>query len=137
MSRSRAVEYALYDSGIREPVEVRAYYVSPMATFSVLEEPYYMRHRDLILDDIRASGWARERADIVTGERNVSYSHENKTTKQFLTEVAGREHKFGLWAVAVLTETREKGNAPYISKGRGEYYYFDGLTGKLIMKTEH
>ncbi|MFH1054948.1 MAG: DUF2085 domain-containing protein [Candidatus Altiarchaeota archaeon] len=136
MGSGEARMKALAESEAREPVEVKTYYVSSMTPLSIQFDPYYERYKDLILEDIKASEWAKAR---VKGLNNkvVNQYPTNKTLAEMLDAIAYNNHNFGIWAVAVLDENPAIGDAPYITSGKGKYYYFDGLTGKLIMETRH
>jgi uncharacterized membrane protein len=137
MARSEAVRLATSYSQDKNPVEVDAFYVSSLAPATVLADPYYDRHRDAILDDIRSSGWAAERVQRLLGNGTQPAYPENASVSELLASMAEGEHKLGIWAVAVLSEPPKGGDAPYLEAGRGDYYYFDAYTGALIMKVAH
>jgi uncharacterized membrane protein len=137
MGPSDAVAKALEASGNPSPVWVRAYYVSSLAPVTVSVDNFYGSHRDVILDDIVSADWAKERVRVFFGNGSGDYDFGDKPSGEILEEVAGREHKFGIWAVPVLSQEPVQGDAPYIAEGPGEYFYYDALSGRLIMRTVH
>ena len=132
-----AVALALADYGSRPYAEAKPYMVSSFTPLTIQMDPYYPSHRDNILDDVRASDWAKQRLASFLSSKVPDYMTENMTLGELLQASAEKEHKYGIWAVPVLTEKPVKGSAPYLSEGSGTYYYYDPLTGKLIMKTTH
>jgi uncharacterized membrane protein len=137
MGPSEAIQTATSLSSIPDPVEIRAYYISSLSPLSSLDDPYYERHRDMILDDIHTSNFTILRERIFKGEVENPYPTGNFTTSELLDQISKKEHKLGIWAVTVLSEKSTQGDAPYLSQGRGEYFYFDAYSGKPIMRTTH
>jgi uncharacterized membrane protein len=150
MSRQTAVDKALKASPVK-PVYVESYYIAPLTPLSIQEDPYYGSHRDVILDDIRESKWAGDwlekfnRQDVnytldyfnFTVDESSDYIPSNVSLREFFLTIAEKEHRFGIWAVVLLNEESFRGSAPFISKGAGEYYYYDAYTGKLISRVTH
>ncbi len=135
LGREGAIEKALAGSSVESPAYVGAYYVSSLAPVSAYGDSFYGNHRDLILDDLKDSDFVKER--LLSRFGGGPRLGENASAEELIMEAASREHSFGIWAVAVLEEEPEKGEAPYISRGRGEYLYYDAVTGELIMRRNH
>ena len=84
-----------------------ARYIAPHATRMVPSDPYLGKYSDPILHDV------------------ANY-------REF------RPHEFGVWVVLALDGQPEYlGKYIYLSKGAGDYYYFDAWTGQLIIHTNH
>lgn len=48
------------------------------------------------------------------------------------------KHELGVWVVLALNEQPQRyGNYAYLSKGSGDYYYFDAWSGELVLRTNH
>ena len=59
---------------------------------------------------------------------------DNATLTQMLSILSERDHRLGIWAVAVLEEEAVKKDASFIESGAGQYYLFDGFTGQMILE---
>lgn len=138
MSRDEALTYARENTEISEPFDVRAYYIGSMTVLSVMGDPYYEDHRDLILTDIRESQWARDMMEAAMGEHVLTeVQDDTRTPSQVIADVSEKDHKFGVWVAAVLKEEPVKGAAPFMREGQGEFFFFDAISGDLIMRTNH
>ncbi|MFH1402928.1 MAG: DUF2085 domain-containing protein [Candidatus Altiarchaeota archaeon] len=151
LPRESAVQMSLESSGIENPVRVESYYIASSTAFSLQDDPFYGNHRDVILDDIRDSDWARAMMEkFMRQDMNYTLDYYNITENLTLMEsdylklfrymfdkISEKEHKFGIWVVAVLDEEPERGNAPFIQNASGEYYYIDAYNGKVFDRKKH
>ncbi len=128
LGRDAAVSKSLEMTALK-PVAVESYYVSSRAPVSVKLDPFYTRHRDNVLDDIRNTEWALEDED--------SSDDGNRTLDDVLYDVTGKTHRLGIWAVVAYSEEPVRDGSAYVAEGSGEYFYYDAYTGELIMKVEH
>lgn len=143
MSRNEAVNTALANSPIKTPFEVKSYFIAPQAPISLKFDPFYSNHKDIILKDLYEMPWYN-----VTQCYNISGCSvkpiklpaevvENESLTELLRFTAENEHNLGLWVVAVLEEKPSPVSDPYMQAGKGEYYYFDAYTHRLIAKENH
>ncbi|MBD3387755.1 MAG: DUF2085 domain-containing protein [Candidatus Altiarchaeales archaeon] len=137
LSRSEAIQLAKYEVGIAEPEAAKAYYIPSKSPISIVADPHEGASNDLIVSDVRSSEWAKDLVDIFTGDKSVNYTYGDRPTTEFISEIAEREHKFGVWAVALLEEEPRRERAPYISEGRGKYAYIDALNHEIIEVKTH
>ena len=116
---------------------VKTYFISSMASLSILTAPYYENHRGNVMDIIREAEFSKERIAHFRGDKIVPPILDNFTSQEILTGISKRERKLGIWAVAVLTEEPVAGSAAFIESGAGEYFLFDGFTGELIAQKRY
>ena len=89
------------------------------------------------MDLVRESEFSKKRMSYFLGEIEPPDISDNMTSQQIVESISKRERKFGIWAVAVLTEEPSRGSAAFIESGAGEYFLYDGLTGELIAKKSY
>jgi len=83
------------------------HYIPPHATQSIPADPFLSEYSDPILKDV--------------GKNRAFYSHQ-----------------LGAWSALALNGTPEHfGNYAYLSKGAGDYYYYDAWNKELILHTAH
>jgi len=141
LSPYQAISKAMDYSNIASPYAVETYYVSARAPLTVTFDPFYRNHEDVLLDDILKSDWLKQQiVTFVTIPKATILNEtpdDSQNVKDLLIENARVEHRYGLWTVVILSGPPVRGNAPYIANGTGEYYYFDGITGDLVMRRTH
>jgi uncharacterized membrane protein len=131
MGKNQALDAALQFSRLGDVEYMHVFYVPSATPLSASLDPFYGRNRDEVLDDIRDMEWTKkmverfEAADVL----NVS---DNENITEIIGEISEKEHRFGIWAVALLSELDGGYSKSYINGGRGEFHYFDAATGKLI-----
>lgn len=116
---------------------VNAYYVSSMAVLSAQADPYYPRHRDLVLDDLVSTEWVRSRMEAYTGVVEEPQVPESGSLEEAIREAADSDHRFGVWAVVFSDEEPEKGSAPYVEDAVATIYYLDPVTKEAFMNVTH
>jgi len=136
MGRGDAVSQALRITNISSPSYVDAYFVSSFAPLSVMQDPYYGSHKDLVLDDIIGSDFAKSRLLLFSGRKEANFTG-TENAAELLAAITEENHNLGIWAVAVMRDRTDGGGSPYIGGGSGEIYYFDAYTWKLIMAARH
>lgn len=141
MSRGEAVGFAKANSTIQNPAAVESYYVAPLAPVSLHSDPFYKNHNDAIIQDLFDMPYYLPSLPCGGAGGNCSQSNVNpnetslnKTLGEMLYESAETQHNLGLWVVAVLEERQPATSDPYTPAARGEYYYFDAYTHKIVAK---
>ncbi|MFH0862846.1 MAG: DUF2085 domain-containing protein [Candidatus Altiarchaeota archaeon] len=137
LTEPQAVEHALKEYGPLPHGQVRTYYVSSFTPVTIQMDPFYGSHRDIILDDIMATDFAKKRLTNLLSPEVPEHMNGDISVGEALKASADKEHKYGIWAVAFLSGDPVRGRAPYLSEGQGTYIYIDPITAKTITKTTH
>jgi uncharacterized membrane protein len=135
--RGNLVDKAIKQSSLTG-YSIRTYYVPSRAPLAAQADPFRDRYEDMILSDIQGMEWAENLmpCDNRTVQEPLRLT-ANMSVAEFLAQDAIERHRYGIWAVALLTEMEKSQGTPYLSGGSGEIHYFDALTGELIQKILH
>lgn len=118
ISHNKAYEIASKNNEVKKVSEVKIFYIPPNAVNTVSIDPYLDRYNDLVLNDIK------------------EFSQIAKSPFQQIFRLL--IHPRGLWLVTFLSEkSKNYGKVVFISKGKGEYFYIDAQSGKIIKKIWH